>query len=366
MFFNILGILGFGFGYYNSKFNPYANCKRRGSIKAKLPLGGTVLGILSVFLVLIFFRVELLSSNSYEGNYTTIYESPVYALLIRYFLFFLGISSAFYFYKYNKINSRSLILIVFGVAFGFYTSSKSQVLIVALAFLSYIIIRPPKKIGRFIVSIIGLFFLLAVINVSFGYYRYAKNTKLDLASLSQNSIDILKNNGVFKSTDARGPMIVLNKELKDKNSDLKFGESYVQIFMLIIPKSFWPNRPYDLAEDFARKNMDNWSSGQGVGYSFLVEGYVNFGVLGVFIHFVLFGLLWGYAWLGIKKLIIKITTTEYWLSFYFIIGTYILFLVHRNTFSGSIKTLLFYTLPFLVLIYFFKKKKKRNENSLGT
>jgi len=366
MVFSILGILGFGFGYYFSRFNPYVSDKiAKATPKIKMPLGTPLIGILSILVILVVYRSELQSSQSYEGNYTTTYENPLYALLIKYFLFYLGISCAFYLHMQKRLNVRSVIFLVIGVFFGLYTSSKAQVLIVVTGLLAFLILNPPKKMVRFVVVTTSLFFLMAAINVGFGYYRYAKGTKITADDLSDNSISVLRG-GVFKSTDARGPMFVIGTILKKDDEKFKFGMSYLQLFTIVVPKAIWPDRPYDLAEEFARENMSGWTSGQGLGYSYLVEGYVNFGVLGVFIHFAILGLIWGWVWSRTKKVVIKYASVEYWYSFYFTIGTYVLFLVDRNTFAGNIKTLLMYVVPFVILLRVFKAKKIKNASALGS
>ena len=365
MGFNTLGMLGFAAGYHITHFNPYVSNKLRRILpKRKMSIGTPILGVLSILLILILYRSELQSSNSYEGNYTATYENPVYALLVKYFLFYLAVSSAFYMHVKKKLNITSIIFLVVGIAFGLYTSSKAQILILAIALLSLLVIKPPRNIVRFIVGTGGLFLLMAVINVGFGYYRFDKKAKFSADDLSNNSISVLKG-GVFKSTDARGPMFVLGTILNKNDDELEYGSGYIQLFTIIVPKVLWEDRPYDQAEEFARKNMANWSPGQGLGYSFLVEGYVNFGIIGVFIHFLLFGLIWGGIWAGTKKFMLKYSSVEYWYAFYFTVGTYILFLVHRNTFAGSVKTIFLYLIPFLIMSRIFKARKIKNASTVG-
>lgn len=365
MVFNLLGIIGFSLGYKWSRFNPYSKIAFNNEGQIAFPIGITILGFIGIICILLFFKSELAISNSYEGNYTTTYENPIYALLIKFFLVFIGSLIAFSIYKKNKITITSIILLIIGLGFGLYSSSKSQLLLIVTGGLSYFVINPPKSTRKFILVIASIFFFMAVINVAFGYYRFAKGTSYTVDDLSNNSINILRD-GFFKSTDARGPMYVLGTELNKTDEEYQYGASYVQIFSLLIPKAIWPERPYDLAEEFARNNMSNWSSGQGLGYSFILEGYVNFGIIGVLLHYILWGYIWGRFWGWFKNIIITLASTEYWYSFYFTLGTYIVFLSHRTTLAGSLKTMMLYILPFLVFLWIFKQKKKYNESAVGT
>lgn len=365
MLFNILSVLGFGYGYKLSRFNPYIKYSFTATKNKFMPKGVIVLGWASIIIILFFFRSELVNSNSYEGNYTTTYENPIYALLIKLFLLCLGTAVAFNIYKSRKFNTNSIIIFSIGMLLAFYSSSKSQLLAIITGLLSYFVINPLKSTTKFVAVILGMFFFMAILNVAFGYYRYAKGLSHGVKDISNNTVGILKS-GFFKSTDARGPMYVLGAELKKKNIDFKFGSSYFQIFSLVIPKAIWHDRPYDLAEEFARTNMNNWSPGQGLGYSFVVEGYVNFGVIGVLVNFILFGIIWGFMWKVLKKMLIRFSSVEYWYSFYFTAGTYIMFLSHRNTFAGNVKTLLLYTIPFILLTKLFKTKTSKNESALGS
>ncbi|MGV3708417.1 MAG: O-antigen polymerase [Gemmatimonas sp.] len=58
------------------------------------------------------------------------------------------------------------------------------------------------------------------------------------------------------------------------------GESYVRAFLSTIPRQLWPDRPIAIADYFSKLYA---GEGLGLGFSFNLEAYVNFGVAGVFL-----------------------------------------------------------------------------------
>jgi hypothetical protein len=123
---------------------------------------------------------------------------------------------------------------------------------------------------------------------------------------------------------------------------------------LWIPKFIWPNRPPDLAEMYAQRTIGDWTPGKGLGYSLLIEGYLNFSYVGVFIQYFVFGFIWGKGWNKFLKYISKtsIVTSK---SFYVIYGYFLLIIMHRSPFSGTPKQFFLTALPFLVFTTVFRK-----------
>jgi oligosaccharide repeat unit polymerase len=58
------------------------------------------------------------------------------------------------------------------------------------------------------------------------------------------------------------------------------GESYVRAFLSTIPRQLWPDRPIAIADYFSKLYA---GTGLGLGFSFNLEAYLNFGVPGVFL-----------------------------------------------------------------------------------
>ena len=117
----------------------------------------------------------------------------------------------------------------------------------------------------------------------------------------------------------------------------------------------------DPAETVARENISNWSEGQGMGYSLLGESYLNFNYLGAFIQYFMIGYLWGKIWNFFKRKISKINY-HIWLSIYYTLGVYILFVMHRAFFASIFKQLIIILIPmYLVTVFFNKITIKKND-----
>jgi hypothetical protein len=71
------------------------------------------------------------------------------------------------------------------------------------------------------------------------------------------------------------------------------GHPIWQSFVIWVPRVFWPDRPLDLSEEFARQIMVGWRAGFGVAFSPLAEAYVRVGLWGTPLFMALFGGLVG-------------------------------------------------------------------------
>ena len=173
---------------------------------------------------------------------------------------------------------------------------------------------------------------------------------------------LLSTFGVFRFTDPAGPMHVFFVLVIDnENFSYQFGKTYLNAFYNWIPKFIWADRWLDPAETVARENISNWSEGQGMGYSLLGESYLNFNYLGAFIQYFMIGYLWGKIWNFFKRKISKINY-HIWLSIYYTLGVYILFVMHRAFFASIFKQLIIILIPmYLVTVFFNKITIKKND-----
>jgi hypothetical protein len=131
----------------------------------------------------------------------------------------------------------------------------------------------------------------------------------------------------------------------DGNESLRFGMTYLEAILLLIPKLLWNARPMDLSENFALQHISNWSEGSGMGYSFLAEAYLNFSWFGAFLQYFIIGLLWGLVWKKIRR-ILWCYGCDGWYALYYILGFYFLIIMHRAPFSGLLKGFLQYAIAF--------------------
>jgi len=135
-------------------------------------------------------------------------------------------------------------------------------------------------------------------------------------------------------------MGVLTTIMQDEDLEYSYGKTYVQSLVLWIPRAIWENRPLDAPRSFVRLHMKEWKPRHGLGYFPLAEAYQNFGVIGAFIQFLIFGVIWGAFWNLFRKLFanyLQIIIYVYLTQFMLFFGIYMLIMVRR----GASNTLYF-------------------------
>ena len=70
-----------------------------------------------------FFNDELILSGTYDGNYSTIYNNPIYSLLLEYTYISVSVFNGILILKNKKIKFLN-ILIAFTIVLEIYSSNK--------------------------------------------------------------------------------------------------------------------------------------------------------------------------------------------------------------------------------------------------
>jgi oligosaccharide repeat unit polymerase len=155
----------------------------------------------------------------------------------------------------------------------------------------------------------------------------------------------------YSQIDGAGPFWVFNSVL-DNYDDYSLGSTYLLELKNLIPRFIYPgDRPETLSEEFSRENMINWFPGAGFGYSPFAEAYVNFGIVGGFLGFLIFGLVWGFFWKFVIRNSLKLFSAlqySHILLLYCVIGFNSLFLTFRGTSLSFIKILIQFFVPLLI------------------
>lgn len=84
--------------------------------------------------------------------------------------------------------------------------------------------------------------------------------------------------------------------LSDKN-ELRFGETYFRGLTIPIPRFIWPDKPISVTYEFRNKFFPSEARRgaiAGTAYSSILEAYVNFGTLGVFIVYIFVAIFMGW------------------------------------------------------------------------
>lgn len=351
-FMSLLGLIGFYFGLKCSKFSHNVE-QGAASLRHGARSKGILFFVFTSFVILIIlFGKKIVLSGTYEGNVSTSYNNPFYTLLVDWIVISCSVLCGASIIRSRRINFWAMLLSAPGFYWGVYASTKDQMLIAILGLLTYFtVVNPIKNIFTLIFGFISLIFVAPMALLLFSLYRSG-------VIINQFVLFNVFENGIIRNTDPAGPLAVFN-DLFNSNKDFKYGLTYLDTFYLLIPKFVWSTRPLDVAEKYARETMLNWLPGQGLGYSLLIEGYLNFSYIGVLLQYFIIGLLWGITWNSVKNLVLKISV-DIWLSLYSVFGFFLLVIIHRSPFSGTPKQM-FLTLPILlVALFLFKRKKSVN------
>lgn len=349
-FMSVLALTGFYFGLKLSKFSYVVNLDRTNYHDKTTPKGIVFLILFSFIILVSLFSNKIVLSGTYEGNVDTSYNNPFYTLLVDWFVLSCSIICGASIIKNNYVNYVSILYSIPGFYWGIYASTKDQMLIAALGLLTYFTVANPIK--NILLLILGFIFLILIAPLGLLWFSlYRSGIVVNKEAL----ISVLEK-GIIRNTDPSGPIAIFN-DLYNSNIELKFGATYIDTFYLLIPKFIWVDRPLDIAEKYAQETLKYWLPGQGLGYSLLIEGYLNFSFLGVFLQYFVIGLLWGVTWSHVKNIVVKISVYV-WFSLYTIFGFFLLIIIHRSPFSGTPKQM-FLTLPILLILMVVFNKKFR-------
>ncbi len=216
-------------------------------------------------------RVELLS------NLTQL-QVVVSLLTTSIFLYFV------YYFKIipSKVRFVFIFLLVYYVAMQLSIGNRRDFVPIIVGFFWVYVNNKKMKftIGRFVFLLTGLFLFLFL-----GTLRSPELLE-DGFDIPKLAINTLSNNEFFY------PFITLTFAVNSYFTgtlSLYFGETILFYpILLFIPRVIFPMKPVSLASKFV---LDNFGGGMGYAYSPVTEFFVNFGIFGPFIGFLLIGII---------------------------------------------------------------------------
>lgn len=105
--------------------------------------------------------------------------------------------------------------------------------------------------------------------------------------------------GEFSTTWLHFPEMM--EKIANMELDYLFGLSYLQTPLIFVPRILYPNRPLVLSEWYVSTYYsDIATEGGGMGFFFLGEAYLNFGVAGIFLLMFVAGILYRTAYIYLK------------------------------------------------------------------
>lgn len=142
--------------------------------------------------------------------------------------------------------------------------------------------RRPSYAKMAVAGVLGFFFLMFI-----GIYRNlgAQGLPIILAILKQDGLRVFD-----PSTQELGTSFNVFRIYRETHGagfeNWLPGESYVRAFLSTIPRQLWPDRPLPISNHFSNLYAN---TGEGLGFSFNLEAYVNFGAPGVLLAMAVLG-----------------------------------------------------------------------------
>jgi len=234
------------------------------------------------------------------------------------------------------------LLWVAGIYLAFYSHERAPIALNALS-IGYVIFHKAKGNGWLAaLAAFGAMFMLFVITPIFSMVRSGQFKAHEILPQLINGYGLS-----LRNLDPAGPFYSIVMFVKDTPA-LQLGSTYITQLGVFVPRFIWPNRPTDLSEAFAREYMADWTPGLGFGYSPYAEAILNFGPYFAPIHFLIFGLVWGFAWRVAKFFLESNNVHERFNgnlmslpldAIYRVAGFYLILMFFRGTFIGVFKEL---------------------------
>ena len=253
-------------------------------------------------------------------------------------------------YKNKFVRGFSVASIVLYIVSGFYLGGRGKQVVLALCLFCmwHYLIKPVKGFKALLLVIGGIIFI-SFMSVISELRNVPNRTFIDYIELFFDSFE--KENLFIEAISEMGgsmfPLINVML-LAPEFFSFRYGESYLYALFTLIPNlGFW-----DVHPSFVKANLGDWLQdvlglGYGPGFSMAAEAYINFGWFGI-LFMMLLGCFYGWVFSLISR---KENPEQYnpvVLFFVFSILSLTMMTV-RNSFIGTVRAFLYYTIPIYVL-----------------
>jgi hypothetical protein len=284
---------------------------------AKIPKSLQYAAFGTVLLLLVIYRSTIFEQLAYEEANERRYNDPIFGYLTRLCLLLACLIAGIMVQRRGLAKIPALVIAALVVGWGLYTSDKDPLLKAAVALSAFLVGKRSRSIKHLYLYCGAAVIAIAALPVFSAFRAHAP-------------LELRRNIAEFsvQDTDAKGPMMSLVSVLEDEPDKL-YGRSYLFALAAWIPRSIWPDRPYDLAQEFAFQEIRNWQPGMGLGYSLLAESYLNFGYAGAFVQYFVLGYGLGRIWCWLYTLLARRGAVAYWRTMLTVTYFAILVIMHR-------------------------------------
>lgn len=231
-----------------------------------------------IFILLLTIRGIPLLSASAELSRTEIFEthSQLWVVLMM----IINASSIFILINFSRLNFLSKIVYIsttiFFIVIHAQMGNRRDYLPIILSMVCIYLFNKKVKINFKIIVISLVCFIF-----SFWISISRNANSVNLSNYDKVELAISSNEFIY-------PMQTLLFVIRD-NYDYRLGQTYLFLpFQTLIPRAIYPSKPRGLGSELVIKST---GGGQGYAYTPSTEAYLNFGYIGPFIVFFIFGLL---------------------------------------------------------------------------
>ncbi len=320
----VLSFLGFIAGHHLSGLGQALRDSHK-QANGKIPRSLAWFFIGSVGLLFMVYGTTIFERLSYMEAAERKSGDSFFGFITKNCLILIGLLASTVLQRRDLSRYFALPLLLPIIYWGFFTSDKNPLLIAALA-VSVIWVGVKSRSTKYLYLYCGAAILAVASLPLFSALRAEQDVQIGSAF----------ENFSVERTDARGPLMSLSATMANEEPTIH-GMSYIQGLVAWVPRSIWPNRPKNLAQEFAVANIPNWNEGMGLGYSLLAEGYVNFGFTGVFLHYLVLALIMGWIMRATYALCKSSGDTAYWRALVVIVYFQLLVLMHRGPVSQVVQ-----------------------------
>lgn len=332
-----LGLLGSGF---KSKSPDVSSVDVGGRVRQfESALWLMWLGLIAI--MFIFFQDFLHGVlQSYEASYSEQYAQPLPTLICQLIELLNSILAIFLALKkrfFSLLGALCMLSLNFALSLLFKEKGPAVISLIGIGYLYFFFIRDRRlALAGMIAGIcFGLFVLKPIYDLT-AIYGFPEGRFLE---------KLVEKKPTLLNLDSAGPMALIAYTMKEDEHP-SWGGGLMQSFSIFVPRFLWPDRPLDASEAIAKDLIPDWVPGLGMGYSPLIEGYMNFGFWFSFLEFFLFGFVWGWLWRAFMKAFAFYDTAQHLDVIYRVAGFYVLLLFFRGMISGTLKQAIMYIVSF--------------------
>ena len=341
-----LGLKVSGFARYEKTF--LNNNKSEINVdKAEMGLS-IILCVTLTLIYIVYWDILIIQLKGYSEAWKVADTNPIYSFLIQTFEISCGILLAL---KIRAKKNKSAIFLTIVLLYIIFTiGDKNPLVILILSMVSGYGIFGRRHNFLSLLYYVILTIILLIFIKSFSYYQGGET----LIESVKNGILLFD----IKTLDPLGPYYA-SSLIISKESPYQLGATYMADIINIVPNFIYPDRPDTIPVVLAKEYLSDYEVGRGFGYSPLAEAYLNFGMEGAIINFIIMGWIFGVYWriiIGIcRKMYIPAIVCS---TTFHIVGMYTLLLTFRGTSLSFVKISTMMLVPLIIGFTLIRSKIK--------